>query len=169
MEINSKMSKVEYHLAQINIAKMLAPADSPVMAEFMDNLDLINNLAEASEGFIWRLKDDSNNATYIRVYDDDFLIINVSVWESTETLSKFVYQTLHVDFMRKRKMWFEKMSEQHMALWYIPIDTRPTPQDAIDRLDHIRLHGETPYAFGFKKRFSADEAMAFAPINKMES
>lgn len=154
---------MEYHLAQINIAKMLAPADSPVMAEFMDNLNLINNLAEASEGFIWRLKDDSNNATYIKVFDDDFIIINVSVWENAETLSKYVYETIHADFMRKRKLWFEKMSEQYMALWYIPAGTTPTPKEAVTRLDHIRLHGETPYAFGFKKRFTAEEAMAFAP------
>jgi hypothetical protein len=152
---------MEYHLAQINIAKMIAPADSPVMAEFMNNLDHINELAEKSEGFIWRLKDDSNNATSIKVYDDEFIIINLSVWKSVEDLSAFVYQTLHADFLRKRKQWFERMKEQYLALWYVPAGERPTAMEAAGRLDHIRAHGETPYAFGFKKRFTAEEAITF--------
>lgn len=137
---------------------MLAPADSPVMAEFMENLDHINGLAESSEGFVWRLKDDTNNATSIRIYDDEFILVNISVWENIEALGKFVYQTVHADFLRKRKSWFEKMAEQHMALWYIPEGTTPNIAEAIQRLDHIRLHGETPFAFGFRKKFTQEEA-----------
>lgn len=57
-----------FHLAQLNIARMLAPIDSPVMADFVANLDRINQLAEKSDGFVWRLKDDTNNATSIRIF-----------------------------------------------------------------------------------------------------
>ena len=152
---------MEYHLAQINIAKMLAPADSPVMKEFMDNLDNINGLAEQSEGFVWRLKDEVNNATSIRVYNDDFIIVNMSVWVNAETLGRFVYQTLHTDFMRRRRQWFEKMEQQHMVLWYVPAGTEPTVEEAVTRLDHIREHGETPFGFGFRSRFTPEDALAY--------
>lgn len=152
---------MEYHLAQLNIAKMLAPIDSPVMAEFVENLDRINALAENSEGFIWRLKDDTNNATSVKIYDDDFLIVNMSVWRSVETLFQFAYRSQHLEVFKKRQNWFEKMPMMHMALWYIPEGHLPTVSEATARLDHLRLHGETPFAFSFKKRFTAAEANGF--------
>lgn len=152
---------MEYHLAQINIARMLAPADSPVMKEFMDNLDYINALAEQSEGFVWRLKDEVNNATSIRVYNDDFIIVNMSVWINAATLGRFVYQTVHTDFMRRRRQWFEKMHQQHMVLWYVPAGTEPTVEEAVTRLDHIREHGETPFGFGFRAQFTPADALAY--------
>jgi len=75
-----------YHLAEINIAKMKGvDINDPIMKEFVDNLDLVNTLAENSEGFVWRLKDDSN-ATNLNPYNDEQIIVNVSVWENIETL-----------------------------------------------------------------------------------
>src|SRR6478735_8154955 len=144
---------MEFYLAEVNIARMLAPLDSPVMAEFVANLNPINELADKSEGFIWRLKDDSNNATSIKVYDDDFIIVNMSVWKNIETLFEYTYRSNHADFFKKRKNWFEKMPEMHFALWYVPIDRQPTIAEAIERLEYLRKHGETPYAFSFKKKF----------------
>jgi Domain of unknown function (DUF3291) len=149
---------MEFYLAQVNIAKMLAPIDSPVMAGFVANLDKINTLAENSPGFTWRLKDDSNNATSIKIFDDDFLIVNMSAWENTEALFRFVYQSNHVEIFKRRKEWFEKMPEMHMALWYIPAGHLPTVTEAIERLVSLRNHGETPFSFSFKKRFSIEEA-----------
>src|SRR5688500_1562770 len=111
---------MKFHLAQINIGKILAPMDSPVMAEFAANLDRINTLAENSDGFVWRLKDETNNATSIKFFDDDFLIVNMSVWNSQETLFQFVYQSQHLEIFKKREAWFEKMPQMHMAMWYIP-------------------------------------------------
>src|SRR5436190_10799386 len=111
---------MEFYLAQVNIARMLAPIDSPVMEDFVANLDRINALAEASNGFVWRLKDDTNNATSIKIFDDDFLIVNMSVWENIDVLSQFVYQSDHVEIFKRRKEWFQKMPEMHMALWYVP-------------------------------------------------
>ena len=104
------------HLAQINIAKILAPLDHPIMADFVANLDPINALAEESEGFVWRLKEENNNATSIKVFDDDFLIVNMSVWRNADALYEYVYRSNHVEIFKRRKEWFEKMKDMHMAL-----------------------------------------------------
>ncbi len=154
---------MDYYLAQVNIAKMLAPLDSPAMVDFVANLDSINALAENSEGFIWRLKAGDNNATSIKIFDDDFMIVNMSVWKNIDTLFAYVYKSNHVEVFKRRKEWFEKMKEMHMAFWYIPAGHLPSVDEATERLNYIRQHGETPYAFTFKKRFSAEEAKQFAP------
>jgi Domain of unknown function (DUF3291) len=152
---------MEYHLAQINIGRMLGTRDSPVMADFIANLDPINALAEKSDGFIWRLIGDGNDATSIKIFDDDYLIVNMSVWENKEALFKFVYQSNHVEIFKRRKEWFEKMPVMHMVLWYVPANHEPTVEEAMVRLNHLRNHGETPYAFSFKKNFTAEEARQY--------
>ena len=157
---------MEFYLAQINIAKMLAPIDSPVMADFVANLDSINALAETSEGFVWRLKDESNNATAIKIFDDDFLIVNMSVWKNTEALFQFVYKSNHIEIFKRRKEWFEKMEEMHMAQWYVQAGYLPTVADAVERLNYLRNHGETPFSFSFKKRFTIEETNEFIKIGK---
>jgi hypothetical protein len=152
---------MRFHLAQVNIGKIVAPMNSPQMAGFADNLDKINALAENSEGFIWRLKDDSNNATSIKVFEDDFLLINMSVWKNIDYLYKYVYQSAHADYLKRRKEWFEKMPEMYMALWYITETHIPNSTEAIERLQFLRSNGDSPYAFGFKTRYSAEEAAGF--------
>jgi hypothetical protein len=152
---------MEFHLAQINIGKMLAPIDSSVMADFVANLDRINALAENSEGFVWRLKDDSNNATTIKVYDDDLIIVNMSVWEHVDYLFQYVYQSAHVEIFKRRKEWFKRMSEMHMVLWYVPAGHKPSVYEAVEKLNFLRKNGETPLAFTFKKRFTAEEAASY--------
>ena len=155
--------QTEYYLAQVNIGKILGPMDSPVMAEFKNNLDRINALAEGSKGFVWRLKDDNNNATSIKVFEDDFMLINMSVWKNVDTLYKYVYESAHVVNLKKRREWFERLTEMHMALWWIPAGHIPSPAEAIERLTHIREKGDTPYAFGFKKRFTPGELISKTP------
>lgn len=145
---------MEFQLAQVNIARMLAPIDSPVMAEFVSYLDPINALAESSEGFIWRLKDDGNDATSIKIFNDEFLIVNMTVWKDIDALFQFTYKTHHTEVFKKRASWFEKMPEMHYALWWIPKGHLPTIAEAEERLTYIRAHGETPRAFTFKKRFN---------------
>jgi len=156
---------MEYQLAQINIGRILGPIDSPVMAEFVANLDRINSLAEKSPGFIWRLKDDNNNATSIKIYNDDSLIVNMSVWKDLETLMDFVYKSAHVEVLRRNREWFSKLKEMHMALWCVPSGHTPSVEEAIGRLDHLRTHGETPYAFSFRKKFSMEDYDAFRNKN----
>lgn len=155
---------MEYYLAQLNIAKMKFPLNDPQMADFVNNLDRINGIAESAEGFIWRLKDEQNNATSIKIYNDDFLIVNMSVWKDIDSLFQFTYQTAHVEIFKRRKEWFEKMAEMHMCMWYTSPNYLPSVQDAQERLDHLRNHGETPFSFSFKKRFTAAEAHGFKQI-----
>lgn len=143
---------VDYYLAQVNIARMLSPLDTPLMAEFVANLDPINALAEESDGFIWRLTGDGNDATSLRPFDDDMIIVNMSVWESAEHLHQFVYKSAHTDIMRKRKQWFHRM-EIFVAMWWIPAGHIPTVQEAKAKLDHLREHGDTPEAFTYKRLY----------------
>jgi hypothetical protein len=153
-----------FHLAQINIGRIVAPTDSPAVKDFMDNLDRINALAEAQPGFVWRLVGDGNNATGIRAFDDPMILLNMSVWETPEQLAAFVYRTAHRDFMRRRREWLEPM-ETYMALWWVPAGHRPTPAEGVARLDLLTKMGVTPQAFTFRQPFPApDGAIIPDPI-----
>ncbi|AFK03632.1 hypothetical protein Emtol_2496 [Emticicia oligotrophica DSM 17448] len=143
----------KYYLAQVNISKLLAPIDSPLLADFVAQLDEINALAEKSKGFVWRLKGDNENATALRIFDDADIIINMSVWETIEDLKEFAFKTAHVGVMRERNKWFEKPSGAMLALWWIPHNYTPTPHDAKERLESINKNGSTPFAFTFKDVF----------------
>lgn len=152
---------MNYQLAQINIAKMLAPIDDLLMADFVANLDRIYELAYQWEGFIWIYKPEENNGLSLTIFDDEFLITNLSVWSNLETLYQYVYQSAHGEIFKRRKEWFAKMPEMYLALWYIPIGHKPTANEARERLLYLRENGETPYAFSFKKRFTQEEAHNF--------
>lgn len=132
---------------------MVAPIDSPVMADFVGALDRINALAEASDGFVWRLQTDEGDATSVRPMGDDILV-NMSIWRDVESLRQYVYASAHVEIMRRRSEWFVRMPEASMVLWWVPAGTRPTADDAVARLEHLRAHGATPHAFTFKQLFS---------------
>ena len=146
----------KYQLAQLNIAKLREPLDSPAMADFVANLDRINALAEATPGFVWRLKDDEGNAEATRVFGEEFLV-NLSVWENVVSLSNYVYQSGHVEIMRRRREWFDKMEEAYAVLWWVPKDHRPPAEEARERLAHLREFGATLRAFTFKDAFDAPD------------
>lgn len=150
-----------YHLAQINIARMLAPEDDPIMADFFANIDRINALAESAPGFVWRLQTDDGDATALRIFDDNMLIVNMSVWESIDALWEYTYKSDHVGIMRRRTEWFSRMDNHHLAMWWIPAGMLPTTEDARDKLAHFDAHGPTPLAFDFKTRFSPEEMAAY--------
>src|SRR4030081_2284911 len=106
-----------YHVAQVNLGRVKAPVDDPSMAGFTARLDEINALADHSPGFVWRLQTSAGNATYFRPYDDDNILMNMSVWETIETLRYYVYQTAHAEFLRHRHEWFDKFVGTYTALW----------------------------------------------------
>ena len=137
------------------------------MAGFVAALEPINALADAAPGFVWRLQDDSGDATSIRVFDDELMLINMSVWESIEPLGDFVYRSEHTAVMRRRKQWFETM-RLYLALWWVPPGYRRTTVEAQARLEHLRLHGPTPHAFTFKRRFAPDEELAIVDDELLE-
>lgn len=151
-------------LAQVNIAEMLAPINDPIMEDFVNNLDRINELAEQSDGFVWRLKGDEGNATAITVFDNLFLIINMSVWKNMEALFNFTYSTDHVEILKRKKEWFHKMPRMHMAFWYVEDSHEPSPEEAKERLYYLQEHGETPYAFSFKSKFTTDDAINYQKL-----
>ena len=145
-------------LAQLNIALAKYPLDAPEIKEFVDNLELVNGIAESSEGFVWRLKDESGDATNIQAFDDPNMIVNMSVWDSVDSLKNFMFRTHHRDFMRRKGDWFHRLPEDTYVLWWIEEDHIPTLEEAIERLEHLREIGDTPYAFTFKTNFSESEA-----------
>ena len=146
-----------HELAQLNIAAMKEPFESPAMVDFVDNLDRINALAEQSPGFIWRLQTDDGDATAIRPLGNNTLI-NVSVWASIEALNDYVYRSAHVDIMKRRKEWFDRMQEAYVVLWWVPAGHRPTIQEATARLELLRHQGPTEMAFNFRTAFPHPDA-----------
>ncbi len=145
-----------FNIAEVNIALPQAPVDSPLLEEFVALLDPVNALADQSPGFVWRLQTEDGNATAIRAFEDDRLIVNMSVWESIEQLAAFVYRSGHVSVMRRRREWFERI-RFHMVLWWVPDGHLPSVSEAETRLAHLRAHGPTPFAFTFKQRFPAPD------------
>ena len=146
-----------HHLAQINIGRLIAPVDDPKIAEFVAQLDPVNALADTAPGFVWRLQSSSGNATDIVYNDDPFVIVNMSVWESVEALRDFVYKSNHLDVLRDRAKWFEKMEKPHYCLWWIPSTHIPTVAEGRERLEHYQQYGATPFSFWFSKLYPAEE------------
>ncbi len=146
----------EHDLAQLNVGRLVAPTDSPIVAEFMAALDAINAVADASPGFEWRFQTDDGNATAERPFDDDTILVNFSTWSSVDSLADYVYRSVHVDYMRRRREWFAPLDELSVVLWWVPLGHRPSVDEAIDRLEYLRAHGPTPYAFTFRQRFEPD-------------
>lgn len=153
------MTEPVFYLAQVNIARVRAPLTDPLMADFINGLERINGLADAAPGFIWRLKTESGDATSIRAFGDDRIIVNMSVWESVDALFQFAYASDHVDFFRRRAEWFEKMSVPSVVMWWIRAGHTPTTAEAEQKHTHLIEHGATPQAFTFKQRFTVEDML----------
>mgnify|MGYP001610704260 FL=1 len=147
-----------HHLAQYNIARLLAPLDDPRLAGFVADLDRINTLGDHSPGFVWRHQAADGNSTSVRVRGDDRIVINFTVWESVDALFEYAYHSAHVDLFRRRREWFEEPTAPYLVLWWVPAGCVPTVEEADERLDFLRAHGPTAHAFTFKQRFPAPDA-----------
>lgn len=152
------MDMTNYHLAQLNIGKASDDIDSDTLAPFVSLLSEINALAEGSAGFVWRLKDETGNATSISVYENPRIIVNMSVWEDVKSLQDYVYKSAHTEVMARRRDWFEVMKEAYHVLWWVKAGTKPTMILAKERLDHLQRHGPSEFAFTFKSQFSQPKA-----------
>src|SRR6202795_2051619 len=141
-----------YNLAQLNIGVIKAPMDSPIMADFAANLERINALAEHSRGFVWRLQTEEGDATAIRPFENENMLVNMSVWRDVESLNKYVYSSAHVEIMRRRKEWFERMREAFLVLWWVPTGHRPTVAEAGCKLEVLVTRGPSRGAFTFRGR-----------------
>jgi uncharacterized protein DUF3291 len=146
---------ITFHLAQFNVARLVAPLDSPELAGFVAQLGAINALAEAAPGFLWRFQTDAGDATALRPYQDERIIVNLSVWTTPEALHEFVYRTAHAAVMARRREWFERLTDAFLVLWWVPAGHHPTIQEAIAHLETLRRLGDSPEAFSFKRLFPA--------------
>jgi len=146
----------KHHLAQINIAQAKDGMESSTMQGFVNRLDEINALADQSPGFVWRLQTDDGDATSIQVYDNPLIIVNMSVWDNIASLKHFVYKTVHVELIKDRDAWFDKMPEMHQALWWVPAGHVPSVQEGQEKLKLLQEHGATKKAFTFARFFDFD-------------
>jgi Domain of unknown function (DUF3291) len=137
------------HVAQFNISKERFPLGHPAMCDFVDHLAVVNGLADQAEGFVWRLHDESGNATSMRIFEDKTIIFNLSVWESVEALKEFAFKSAHAMMLRNRRKWFDRVSEQTYVLWWVRPGGHPSIEAAKERLRYIQEHGPSPYAFTF--------------------
>lgn len=159
-----------YQLAEVNIARLLAPLDDPQLADFVANLEPVNAAAEGAPGFVWRLKDEAGgDATSIEAFtwdagDSAGVIINMSVWVDLEHLTGFVYSERHRVVLRRRREWFQPVQEMVTVCWWVPAGRMPTTDDAEDRLRHLRAHGSTPWAFGLREPFPAPAGADYEPV-----
>ena len=152
-----------FQLAQVNVARLAAPLDSPQLKAFVDGLEPVNAVAEAADGFVWRLVGDAGvDATDLRVLGDEWMMINMSVWRDPESLKAFMYAGQHRELMARRREFFERLEEAATALWWVPAGSVPTVGDAEERLRHLRAHGPTAYAFSLRQLFAAPGAGAGA-------
>jgi Domain of unknown function (DUF3291) len=159
---------MDYHLAQVNIGRMVAPLDSPQLAGFVADLEPVNALADAAPGFVWRLQTEDGDATSVRAFAWDAagsagVLINMSVWESVEALAAFAYSPPHLAVLRRRREWFARMAEAYLALWWVPAGTRPSTADAEDRIRRLRADGPTPAAFTLRQHFPPPGAAPGGP------
>ena len=144
---------MSHHLAQVNVAEMRAPVDDPLLADFVALLEPLNELADESPGFIWRLQTEEGDATSVSLLDDDRLLVNLSVWESPDALADYAYRSVHTEALRRRGEWFSRMTIAHLALWWVPAGHLPVVTEAEERLTHLRKHGPTAHAFTLRRRF----------------
>jgi hypothetical protein len=160
---------VDYVLAQVNVGRLLAPLDSPLLADFVADLDPVNAAADAAPGFIWRLQTEDGTATAVRAFEWDAagsagVLVNMAVWESVEALAGYVYSDVHRQVLRRRRRWFERMAEAYTALWWIPRGHVPATREAEDRVVHLREFGPTPYAFTLREHFPPPGSVSPGPL-----
>ncbi len=143
------------HVAQINVARFRLPRDHPANQGFMDALDHVNAMADASDGFVWRLvgdgDGDGNDATDIEaVPGDPNVLINMSVWRDVAALEAFAYrQPDHRKVLARRADWFDEVAPS-FALWWVPVGHIPTVQEGLDRLAQLGREGPGDEVFTFR-------------------
>jgi Domain of unknown function (DUF3291) len=153
---------VPFDLAQVNVSRLLAPLDSPLLTEFMAALDEVNAAGDAAAGALWRLQAEDGNATSVRAFgwdvrDSHGVIVNLTTWTSVQALADFVFSGEHLRVMRRRRAWFERAVEPMTALWWVPAGHRPSTDEAEDRVRRLRRDGPSSGAFTFRTPFPSSD------------
>lgn len=144
---------VTYYLAQANVGRLRAPLNDPQIAGFLARQKAINDLADRSPGFVWRLQTAAGDATSIRINDDPQVILNLSVWASYAEWHRFVFKDIHLEALKLRGSWFERIEPPYSVMWWVPAGHEPPVSEAMERLEHLRVHGDSPHAFSFKHAY----------------
>lgn len=150
----TEMTTHKHHLAELNIGRLIAPTDDPRVAEFMENLDRVNSLGKRMPGFVWIMEgsgEPGTGNTENNIGDDPQFVANLTVWEDAPSLKRFVFDTVHKQFLDKRQAWFEVLGEQHFVMWWVPAGHQPTLEEGLDRLDRLRRHGPDAQVFGWQE------------------
>ena len=140
------------HLAELNVGRLLAPTDDPRVADFMAALDRINGIGKRSPGFVWMMEgsgEPGTGNTDTKIAGDAQYVSNLTVWQDVASLEHFVWNTVHRTFYERRAEWFEVLGKMHFAMWWVPEGHQPTLDEALARLDHIAVNGDTDHAFGW--------------------
>ncbi len=146
------MAQTGQQLAQLNIGRLAAPVDDPRVAEFMAALDRVNGIGKRAPGFVWMMEgsgEPGTGNTENFIAGDPQLVSNLTVWTDVASLEQFVWNTVHRQFYARRAEWFEVMGESHFVMWWVPQGHRPTLDEALARLEHLRAHGASDHAFGW--------------------
>ena len=155
---------MKYQLAQLNIARFKKPADHPDNAEFVNNLDRVNKIAETQPGFVWRFTGNGNDALDVHAYEDPNIAVNMSIWSDLESLGAFVYRNKdHLAIMRRRNEWFEK-TKMHLVLWWVEEGHIPTIDEAKSKQELLVKHGSSKDAFTFRQPHPPPSGHLVRPI-----
>ncbi|WP_071796928.1 DUF3291 domain-containing protein [Natronohydrobacter thiooxidans] len=140
------------HLAQLNIGRLVAPTDDPRVAEFMAALDRVNGIGKRSPGFVWMMEgsgEPGRGNTETCIAGDPQLVSNLTVWTDVASLEAFVWNTVHRQFYARRAEWFQVLGAQHFVMWWVAAGHRPTLDEGLARLEHMKTHGASEHAFGW--------------------
>ncbi|MGH1368825.1 MAG: DUF3291 domain-containing protein [Maritimibacter sp.] len=162
-------AQATYHLAELNVGRLVADPSDPRVAEFMANLDRINGLGKRMPGFVWMMEgsgEPGTGNTEAAIDGDVRQIANLTVWEDVASLETFVFGTLHKQFYERRAEWFELMADQHFVMWWVPAGHKPTLEEALEKLALKTEQGDSEEAFGwaFLEDAKLHRALGCAPV-----
>jgi hypothetical protein len=149
-----------WHLAQVNVAHMRATPSDSVRVGLVSRIADLNQLAEESAGFVWRLSETAATPNALQVFEPDVrpcdlnrFFYSLSVWECMDDLRAYVYRSAHAAMLGDRQRWMRDLAPASLALWYIPVGHRPTMAESVARLRYFHAHGPTEWACTFRRFF----------------
>ena len=148
------------HLAEYNFGTLRHGWDAPESARFVAGLDLVNEIARSSAGFVWMDSDDAPGTDGAGEgdllpedrarMDEDSFASTLSVWQSAEALEHFVWNTVHRQFYGRKAEWYDAVGNGNLVLWWVREGARPSAAEGMARWRHRETNGDSDQAFGWK-------------------
>ncbi len=143
-------------LAVTSIARLRFPFRDPRMSGFVDGIERVNRLADATPGFVWRHRGAAGHSATGEVLGFPNVLVNVSLWTDYPSLHAFTYRGLHGRYLTARERWFLPIPGATTVLWWVSADERPDADAGVARLRLLRARGPSPRAFTVLRRWAAD-------------